>query len=141
MAPSWISASTSGPIGLRISDSSPVRVVVDGRREAIPVSMRMVVPEFFASMIPGDGLSSSQCIFIPPEELLISVPSACNASSVATVSSARSGLFSVKWECVRAPRTMARCVKDLDGGAVTVPFATEDLTTIAVAPPPSQECR
>ena len=76
IAPSWVSASTSGPMGLRMSDSSPVRVVVDGRREAIPVIMRMVVPEFFASMTPSAGLSSSQWILIPPEELLISVPSA-----------------------------------------------------------------
>lgn len=55
---------------------------------------------------------------------------------MAFVSSDMSGFFNEKFEPVSAPRTIALWVYDLDGGAVTVPFAVDDFTTRAVEPPP-----
>ncbi len=141
LAPSCVSASTSGPIGRLTRLASPVSVVVDGRSDAIPVMIRMVVPEFFASMVPLARFSPPDVIVSSPAVSLTSAPNAFSASSVAFVSSEMRGRLRVNSERVSAPSTIALWVYDLDGGAVTDPFATDDLITIAVGPPSSPVCR
>ena len=44
-------ASSNGPMGLLLMDSSPVMVVSESNSAAMPVMSLMVVPEFLTSMI------------------------------------------------------------------------------------------
>ncbi len=140
-APSWPSASTSGAMGLFTRLPSPVSVVDEGSRDAMPVMSLMVVPEFFASMTDVAGPRSSQCMSTEVELVWTVAPMVWSASRVAFVSSDIRGLLSTNGPYVRAPSTIALCVYDLDGGAMTVPFAVDDLTRIAVGPPPARGSR
>ena len=122
-----------GPIGLFLSDSSPVMVDSPSNMEQIPAKILMVVPEFSASTNPG-AWRFPPTMVQPSSSSVAVAPIALQAASVALVSADMRALDT--WDAPSAidARKNALWVWLLDGGGDVFPFRSPPLNAIEVIP-------
>ena len=114
------SAVRSGPMGLFLSESSPVISDSPSNIEQMPAKILMVVPEFSASTKPGAWRSPPVMTMTSPSSVT-SAPMALHAASVALVSADMSAFDTLDVPFAMEARKNALWVWLLDGGGETVP--------------------
>ncbi len=109
-APSSPRASMSGCMGRLRMDSSPVRTVMHGRREAMPAMILMVVPELSTFMTSSGQRNRPPLMCSTSPSLSASAPNFLTAESVARVSPLSRGRRRCEVPSANRARAMARWV-------------------------------